>query len=64
MNLDLVPAAQEIASSTTWYLGVFAPVFYLIIGLVLAFVVGNYLVYLVTGRQPQSLDETMGEDDD
>lgn len=62
MELDMVPVANDIASSTTGYLGTFSPVILLAAGLVLAVVVMSVLVSMLTDRIIHPFDEEEDED--
>jgi len=62
MELDMVPVAQDIASSTSGYLGTFGPIILLVGGLVLAIVVITVLISLFTGRREDPFDAEEDED--
>jgi len=57
MDLGISTVPAIVASSTTSYLVQFSPVFVLIGGIVLAFVVISYLISILTGRDVNPFDD-------
>lgn len=61
MDLGISTVPSIVASGTTSYLSEFAPVFLLIGGIVLTFVIFAFLVSVLTGRKIYVFDD---DDDD
>lgn len=66
MNLDFASVANIITASTTSYISEFSPVFLLMGGILLAFIVMAMLVSFLTGRSYTSVvpdfDDDMADD--